>query len=294
MAQTHADARRNQTIKLRDGRTLGYAEYGDPSGEPLLFFHGTPGSRLMAVPAWNDVSLGQRIIVPDRPGLGLSDFKPNRTILDWPDDVAELTDALGLDRFVVAGVSGGGPHSLACAYKLGDRVIRAGVISGAAQIETAADLEGMHGPNKTAFTLARRAPWILRPLFEVMGFVAKRWPDAAFAEKGMPPADVEIMKDPALKEALRSEAPEAYRQGGRAVAHEAVMFARPWGFRLEDVKRPVLLWHGSDDKNAPLAMAKTMEARIPDCTAKYYEGEGHLYFFRRWPEISEALRRSAS
>ena len=290
MARTEQDSRRNQTINLRDGRILGYAEYGDPDGVPVLFFHGTPGSRLMAVPAWNDTSLGLRIIAPDRPGIGLSDWKPNRTILDWPDDVAELVDALGLYRFVVGGVSGGGPHSLACAYKLGDRVIRAGVISGAAPIETAADLDGMHGPNKTAFKLARSAPWVLRPLFGVMGFVAKRWPDVAFAEKAMPAADVEIMKDPALKQALRTEAPEAYRQGARAVALEAVMFARPWGFKLEDVKRPVLLWHGSDDKNAPLAMAKTMEARIPDCTATYYDGDGHLYFFKRWPEIAATLK----
>ena len=122
MAQTAQETRLNQTIKLRDGRTLGYAEYGDRNGVPVVFFHGTPGSRLMAVPAWNDTSLGIRLIAPDRPGLGLSTYLPHRTLLNWPGDVAELADALKLEKFIVAGVSGGGPHSLACAYALPDRV----------------------------------------------------------------------------------------------------------------------------------------------------------------------------
>src|SRR5438309_1811387 len=124
MAKTAQDARLNQTIKLRDGRTLAYAEYGDPAGTPVIFFHGTPGSRLMAAPAWKDESLGLRIIAPDRPGFGLSTYRPNRTILNWASDVAELADALKLDKFIVAGVSGGGPHSLACAHELPDRVLR--------------------------------------------------------------------------------------------------------------------------------------------------------------------------
>jgi len=83
--------------------------------------------------------------------------------------------------------------------------------------------------------------------------------------------------------------PESYRQGARGVVNEAVMFTKPWGFRMEDIAVPVLLWHGTEELNAPLSMAKEMERRIPNCTATYYEGEGHLYFFRRWPEIARAL-----
>jgi pimeloyl-ACP methyl ester carboxylesterase len=289
VTQTEQDARRNQTIRLRDGRTLGFAEYGDPNGAPLLFFHGTPGSRLMAVPEWDDTSLGIRLIAPDRPGIGLSDYLPNRTIQSWADDVRELGDALALDRFVVAGVSGGGPHSLACACKLPDRVIRAGVISGAAPMDTPEALAGMHTGNRIAFKLANRAPIVLRALFGVMSYVAKKKPDANFGDKGLPPADREIMKDTALRKALMAEAPESYRQGSRAIADEAVMFTKPWGFRMEDITVPVLLWHGGEDRNAPLAMAKVMERRIPDCTATYYETEGHLYFLKRWPELARAL-----
>ena len=293
MARTRADARRNQTIKLRDGRTLGYAEYGDPTGEPLVFFHGTPGSRVAAVPAWTYESFGVRIIAPDRPGFGLSTYQPNRTIAGWPSDVAELADALGLGRFVVAGVSGGGPHSLACAHALPDRVVKAGVISGAAPMDTPDVLAQMHKGNRAVFNLARKpyGPTLLRGMFGVMAFVAKRWPDKVTGRnaKMMPPADREILADEQLTAMLREEMPEAYRQGARAAVDEALFFTKPWGFRLEDIKVPVLLWHGTEDLNAPLSMAKDMEARIPDCTAKYYEGEGHLYFLKRWPEIATAL-----
>lgn len=296
MAQATTDSRRNQTIRLRDGRTLAYAEYGDPDGTPVLFFHGTPGSRLMTVPAWDDASLGIRLIAPDRPGVGLSDYKPGRALLDWPDDVRELADALELDRFVVAGVSGGGPHSLACAYKLTDRALRAGVISGAAPIDTPEALAGMHRGNRVVFTLARRAPFVLRVIMGASGAVAKRAPTRLMdrMSKQLPPADREILADPELRSALLKEMPESYRQGARAVVDEAVFFAKPWGFRMEDITIPVLLWHGTEDRNAPLAMAKEMERRIPNCTATYYEGDGHLYFLKRWPEIARALTGETS
>jgi pimeloyl-ACP methyl ester carboxylesterase len=295
MARSVHETRLNQTIRLRDGRTLGYAEYGDPSGVPVLFFHGTPGSRLMAVPDWDDSSLGLRIVVPDRPGIGLSDQNRDRTILNWADDVCELTDHLALARFVVAGVSGGGPHSLACAYALPDRVIRAGVISGAAPFEGPKSLEGMHAANRLAFTLATRTPLVMRALFAVTGFATRRLGDRALKsmDKQLPEADRAIVQDPAIKAALATAAPEAYRRGSRAVADEAILFTKPWGFRLEDVTVPVVLWHGGQDKNAPLQMAKDMELRIPDCTATYYPDEGHLYFMRRWPEIARGLKGEA-
>jgi len=245
------------------------------------------------VPSWNDASLGIRVITSDRPGLGLSTYRPDRTILNWANDVAELADALSLDTFIVAGVSGGGPHSLACAYALPDRVIKAGVISGAAPMDTPEALAAMHKGNRTVFKLARKpyGPMVLRALFGAMGFAAKRWPDkvAGGNSKMMPAADREIIADPELSATLRAEMRESYRQGARAVVHEALLFTKPWGFAMEDIKVPVLLWHGTEDLNAPLSMAKEMERRIPNCTATYYEGEGHLYFLRRWPEIARAL-----
>jgi pimeloyl-ACP methyl ester carboxylesterase len=97
-------------VNLPDGRSLGYAEYGDPSGKPVLFFPGTPSSRLLHPPEGPTASLGARLIVVERPGFGLSDFQPGRTLLDWPDDVVALADALDIERFAVAGLSAGGPY----------------------------------------------------------------------------------------------------------------------------------------------------------------------------------------
>ena len=112
----------DQTLKLKDGRTLGYIDLGNKDGKPLFHFHGFPGSRLEAtILADRAIVKNIRVICIDRPGMGLSDFKENRTLLDWPDDVVELADALEIDKFAVEGISGGGPYAAACAYKIPDR-----------------------------------------------------------------------------------------------------------------------------------------------------------------------------
>jgi len=105
-------------ITLRDGRMLAYAEYGSPKGLPIIHCHGTPSSRVEGDLTFSDTlaaELGVRIIVPDRPGMGRSDFQPNRCIVDWPNDVLELASALGLETFAVLGSSGGAPYAAACA-----------------------------------------------------------------------------------------------------------------------------------------------------------------------------------
>lgn len=120
-----------QQIKLPDGRSLAFSAYGDPGGNPILFFHGWPGARLQGrltdQPAKR---LGLRVIAPDRPGFGHSDFQRNRQILYWPDDVGHLADSLGIDKFSVIGLSGGAPYAFACAYKHPNRINSVGVVSG--------------------------------------------------------------------------------------------------------------------------------------------------------------------
>ena len=122
----------NQQIPLKDGRKLGYAECGNLKGKPVFYFHGTPGSRFecnILTEAAN--SIGARIIVADRPGFGLSDFKKGRQLLDWPNDVTELANNLGIDRFAVMGLSGGGPYAAACAFKIPERLKAVAMVSSA-------------------------------------------------------------------------------------------------------------------------------------------------------------------
>lgn len=117
------ESRTDQVFKLSDGRSLGYAEYGAEDGRPIFFFHGSQSSRFERHPDDSiAVRNNARVIVVDRPGHGLSDFQPGRTILDGPADIVELADGLGLDRFGVMGMSAGGPYALACGLLIPDRL----------------------------------------------------------------------------------------------------------------------------------------------------------------------------
>jgi pimeloyl-ACP methyl ester carboxylesterase len=138
----------NQRIQLKDGRSLGYVDYGNPDGKPIFCFHGFFGSRLDWTyfdDACRFEDLNARIIVADRPGMGLSDFKPKRKLLDWPNDVVELADSLKLDRFGVMGISGGGPYAVACAYKIPERLTATAIVSGMGPSEAPAVRKGQPG-----------------------------------------------------------------------------------------------------------------------------------------------------
>ena len=146
-------------IRLLDGRRLAYAEYGDPQGKPVFFFHGTPGSRLFHHPdASVAASAGARIIAVDRPGFGRSDFKPGRTLLDWPNDVVQLADALDIQRFAVMGYSGGGPYAAVCASSIPERLTAAGLVSSIAPLDTPQITRGMQGIGHMFFSLDRHLP----------------------------------------------------------------------------------------------------------------------------------------
>ena len=152
-----------ERITLRDGRSLGYGEFGHPDGKPVFLFHSWLGSRLDA--KFLDESAakaGIRAIGIDRPGMGLSDFQFGRQILDWPEDVIQLADQLGIEQFAVSGVSGGGPYAAACAYKIPQRMTACHIIAGLGPISLGT--EGMNTNNRALFFLAQRLPWLLRPV----------------------------------------------------------------------------------------------------------------------------------
>jgi pimeloyl-ACP methyl ester carboxylesterase len=186
-----SQGRPDNVIRLRDGRILGYAEYGDPSGSPAFIFHGFPGSRLEAALAHEAaIRAHVRVICPDRPGMGLSTFQPGRTMLDWPSDVMGLADALGVDRFAVGGISGGGPYAAACAFRIADRLTGAAIISGIGPPDVPGAAAGMHTLDRGLLMLARRAPWLVRlPMLWMAR--ATRSPDRAMERmsRSMSPPD---------------------------------------------------------------------------------------------------------
>lgn len=145
-----------QSILLQDGRRLGLAEYGDPAGRAVLHFHGSAGSRLDR-PAEEGIlwERGIRFISVERPGHGLSDFQHNRRLVDWPRDVAQLADHLGLPAFYIEGWSAGGPHALACAWQMPDRIKAVALIASAAPMRREGAFDGLPLPNRALAASAR-------------------------------------------------------------------------------------------------------------------------------------------
>jgi pimeloyl-ACP methyl ester carboxylesterase len=276
-------------IHLRDGRALGYAEYGDPAGKPVFFFHGLPGSRLQRYPDDSIATeLHARVITIDRPGLGLSDFQPGRKLLDWPADVAQLADTLKIDKFAAMGLSGGGPYLLACAYKLPERLTSAIVISGLAPLDRPGSTRGLNWPGRIAFGIARKAPsWLIQLAFRPMAWKIQQSParTSKILPISAPEADRAVFARPGVQAMDQEDLVEAYRNGVRPISWEVVVATRPWGFRLEDINTKIYLWQGEEDITVPLHMGKYMARTLPNCEAKFCPGEGHTLMFNYWREI---------
>ena len=241
-------------IRLKDGRQLCYGEFGDAKGRPIFHFHGYPGSRLEGKIIGRVASKHNvRFIAVDRPGMGFSDFKQNRTILDWPDDVIELADFLQIDKFAVEGASGGGPYSLASAYKIAHRLTHVGILSGV-------------GPQWDS-----GEPWH-RP--RSPKDAEEFWLEVS---KQLPKPDKKVVLDPTTLELLSEELFEAFRQGAHGPAYEGELYGKDWGFRLEDISPnvDVHVWHGELDVNVPISMGRAVAKAIPNCKSRFYAKEGH-------------------
>jgi pimeloyl-ACP methyl ester carboxylesterase len=292
--ETISAQEQGQTIRLRDGRLLGYAEFGDPSGIPLIFCHGWGDSRLTRHPDdARTAARGIRLITVDRPGFGLSDFQPRRTLLDWPTDVAALADALDLDRFALLGHSGGGPHVLACAVALPDRLTAVGVACGFAPMDRPDALAGMSRQMQQGVGLFSRMPWMARLLFASLPRQYRRNPERAFEQQfghGLPDSDRAVLARPDVHANVLAGAVEALRPGSRGLAHEAPLFlGQAWGFRPEAIGIPVWLWYGDADSIVPLQMGRYLANAIPHSELTLYPGEGHMLHITHWDEIIGTL-----
>lgn len=286
-----------RTITLRDGRTLAYYECGDPSGVPAIYTSGTPASGLAGMAY--DVAArvgGVRLVSVDKPGYGHSDVDPERSLPRYAEDVRELADALGLVRFANVGESGGGPHALALAYALGDRLTLSLVLAGMGPGHEAWVREGMKPMNRVIFGAAQRAPWLLRPMMAAMARAVRddrRY--AKFVEQQLkvsPPADRQTFLEGG--DLLRPSAIGAFRQGARGAVQELTMICRPWGFELGDVPAPVLLWHGTEDVNVPIAVARKVAEELPDAELRVFEGAGHAVGMANKGEAMEEVRKAAT
>jgi pimeloyl-ACP methyl ester carboxylesterase len=274
-----------RTISLSDGRTLGFEDVGAADGQPVIYFHGFGSSRVIRHPDDSIAErLGVRLIAVDRPGIGASSRLPGRRMLDWPSDVAALADALDIERFDVLGWSGGGPYALACAWALPQRVRTAGVISGPAPLAGVGPIDYLIRSHRAAARAAGLATWRWA---RQQQRDPERHLDAAVAK--MIEADRVVVGDPHVRAMMLANTDEMYRQGNRGVYDEALIISRAWGFALEEIQVPVVLWHGDDDPTVPVGMGRFLAAQVPTCRPRFYVGEGHQLFVERWEEILSAL-----
>jgi pimeloyl-ACP methyl ester carboxylesterase len=282
---------------LRDGRRTAYAEVGSPAGAPVIYCHGFPASRLesrLVAPA--ALRTSARIIAPDRPGYGGSDWKAERTLLDWPDDVAELADGLGLERFSVLGVSGGGPYALALAHRLRERVEAVAIVCGLGPVCLPEALSPMHWPARLGFSTANTAPWLNRLFYGgVLGQLLRHRPEAALAllTVGANEADRRVLSRPEVRAIVCAALREGLRQGTRGALLDMALLAREWSFDPAEIKAPVSFWHGDADATVPVSHTRLVAARLPRARVRILPGEGHFSLpIEHAREILETLLHS--
>ncbi len=266
-------------IILSDGRKLGFAEFGEMQGKPVFYFHGFPGSRLEAKIA-ETVAKDSRVrfIGIDRPGFGLSDVKPKRKLADWPNDVTELADSLGIDRFSILGVSGGGPYAAACAHQIPDRLISVGIVCGMGPVDVPRIMDQMVSIYRQGLRLTRRFPKIVTALYPFSSFFFRNYPErmlSILSGKVAGPDKIALKNNELIK-VLSASFREAFRNSLLWPATDLVLYSRPWGFSLDDIRIKVHLWHGEMDKVVPPAMGHYLANTIPDCRATFYPDEGHF------------------
>jgi pimeloyl-ACP methyl ester carboxylesterase len=240
----------------------------------------------------NDIHL----ISVDRPGMGLSDYQPHRTILDQPDDVMEIAAHLGLEKYGVLGVSGGGPYALACAFKTpSKRMTGCAVVSGSGPYYLTQ--EGLGEGERYMLSIAKNVPLAFGFLLWLqLGRNVKReeWWEKNYAgmTAGAPEPDEWILNESRVKENIKAKTVEAFRQGSRGLVHDFVLYSKDWGFELNEIpaETRLSLYHGELDKNVPIPIARTVSGQIPNCEAKFYPDEGHFsVYVNKFDEIISSV-----
>jgi pimeloyl-ACP methyl ester carboxylesterase len=284
-------------IEIDHARRLELVEGGDPAGAPLVVHHGTPGAAVLS-PLWEAIAAadGLRLVIYSRPGYGRSTRDRGRVVADAARDTAALADALGADRFLTFGFSGGAPHALACAALMPERVVAVASLSSLAPFD--ADgldfLDGMGEGNIEEFNLVTEGgEEAIRPRAEEQAAELREATREQMVEAMAPfltEADAEEMRGPIGATLLR------HLQHGLSVSVDGwvdddIAFVRPWGFELSDLRVPVLLWQGRQDAMVPFGHGEWLAARIPGVEADLSEADGHLSLLtRRAPELFGWLR----
>jgi pimeloyl-ACP methyl ester carboxylesterase len=273
--------KRENFVQLGDGAFVAFEEYGDANGVPVIFCHGWPSSRTMArltdEPARD---LGVRVISPDRPGISGSSLQPNRKLADWPRVIEQLLDHLGIGEFRALAISGGAPYAYATAAAMPDRVRAIAIVCGAIPMAELKDAEGLLPLYRWMLALYRSRPRLLRRLFCLARPILSlrspvRLRPLLLKMLMLRPCDAESLRDAAAFEAIFESQRRAWRGSVEGVIADAQIYAQPWQFSLEDIRVPVRLWHGTQDRAFSVSLAEEIAKRLPDCKARFIDDAGH-------------------
>jgi pimeloyl-ACP methyl ester carboxylesterase len=278
-------------FELPDGRQLCYAEYGDPSGKPIFAFHGNPNARLLwGLMPGSPFLPNIRIIAPDRPGFGRTNFVQGvTTVENWPNDVVALADALDIEKFAIFAPSGGGPFGLSCAWQIPERLTAVGIFASVGPFipETAINIVKAV---RAMWTLAPKFPRLFKLQMKINAWLVRKHTKLyiKMIKKEFGETDREVYERLNCAEMLHPDRLESYRQGGIGSWYD-IMLPSNWPIPLEEIKAKVYLWHGEKDISAPLAMGQYMAKMIPNCEAEFIKDAGHMWVFEHLSEMLEKL-----
>jgi pimeloyl-ACP methyl ester carboxylesterase len=277
-----AGASGTQTVAAADGRTLTIAEWGDPDGLPVFSLHGTPGSRFAGqASASAYATVGARVITYDRPGYGGSDRFRGRRVVDSVADVSAIADSLGIERFAVTGGSWGGPHSLAVAARLPERVTRAACVAGVAPFDMpgfdwfagmdAVNIDEMGWALEGEDVLAREIERMAAAWLERLANDPSNAGEVEFSE-----ADRAVIASPEQHEMTRRMLTEAFRPGVWGYVDDALCLIQPWGFDVTEIRVPTRVLYGLTDVLVPRQHGEWLAHNVPNAEAVVDEQGGHF------------------
>ncbi len=281
----------NQTLRLNNGRVLGYAEYGDPDGVPVLALHGTPGSRLMIRPAHTAAKARHvRLIAPDRPGYGLSDPSPGYSFARWVKDATALLDHLNIERCLLFGVSGGGPYAVALASLAPERVKAVALVSpvGPFGKEVRKDWLLRH---RLFFSALPHIPFLMQLVFPPLRRLVLHAPGLPMMLfiRSLGAADREILANPQHVDDLVAAFQDGFRSGSEGVVADLRLFANAWNLPLERAVMPVLVWQGMADLMVPPRAALQLSDRFANAETHCLETAGHFWILDHIDEVLQCL-----
>jgi pimeloyl-ACP methyl ester carboxylesterase len=268
-------------VTLQGGAVVAFQEYGDANGVPVIFCHGWPSSCTMAQLTDQPArELGVRIISPDRPGISGSSLQPDRKLADWPLLIEGVLDHLGIGEFRALAISGGAPYAYSMAATMPERVRAIAIVCGAIPMAELQDMGGLLRLYRWMLALYRSRPQLLRRLFSVARPILAVRPPVRLRPLLLKmlmlrPCDAESLRDAAAFEAIFESQRRAWRGSAEGVMADAQIYAQPWGISLENIRVPVRLWHGTQDRAFSVHLAQEIAERLPNCEARFIDNAGH-------------------